>query len=115
MESKFSLEDQRADEDVIFVQKRHPWVLSKAGFLFIGIIVLIVLSFLFFGLSSITNWFVILGIIFILGYAFYIWFLYNNYLYVLTNQRVIIIEQSGFFSRQIVETELDKIQNITVE
>ena len=56
-----------------------------------------------------------MGIIFILGYAFYIWFLYNNYLYVLTNQRVIIIEQSGFFSRQIVETELDKIQNITVE
>lgn len=115
MESKFSFEDQRPDEEVIFVQKRHPWVLSKPGFIGIAIILALVISFLFFGFSRATSYLIFGVVFFFILYGLYLWFLYNNYLYILTNQRLIIIEQNGLFSRKITESELDKIQNITIE
>ena len=114
-QSQYTFEDQRPDEEVVFVHKRHPWVLSKAGLVGIGLIILLVLSFLFLGFSKITSLLIVLIIIFVLFYGGYLWFLYNNYLYILTNQRLIIIEQQGVFSRKITESELEKFQNVTVE
>lgn len=112
---KYQFDGQRPDEDVIFVVKRHPWVLASAGFISIGLIVVVVLSILFFGLSHITAFVITALVIFFLVFGFYQWFVYNNYLYILTNQRIIIIEQTGLLGRKITEAELEKIQNITVE
>lgn len=111
----YTFEGQRNDEDVIFVQKRHPWVLSKAGFIGIGLIVILIAAYLIFGASLITSILLILVIIFVIAYGGYLWFLYNNYLYILTNQRLIIMEQMSLFTRRLNESELDKIQNVTVE
>lgn len=113
--SKYTFDGQRPDEEVIFVVRRHPWVLAQAGFLIVALVVVLVLSFLFFGFSKVTSLLIAALAVFFLFYGFYQWFIYNNYLYILTNQRIIIIEQGGFFSRKIIEAELDKIQNVTVE
>jgi len=115
MEAEFTFEGQRSDEDVIFVIKRHPWVVARAGLIIIAVLVVLTISFLFFGFSKLSSIFLIFFLIFLVVFIFYQWFLYNNYVYILTNQRIIIIEQKGIFSRKIVEAELEKIQNITVE
>jgi len=111
----YTFEGQRADEDVVFAIKRHPWILAKRGFVAIGLIILLILFFLFFGFSSFAFGLIIALICFFVIYGLYAWFVYNNHLYILTNQRVIIIEQGGIFHRKITEAELDKIQNITIE
>lgn len=117
MEEKiqFTFEDQRADEDVIFVLKQHPWIMSKSGFMGLALVVLLVVAYLIFGFSKVTSILLVIEIIIIIGYSLYVWFLYNNNLAILTNQRLIIIEQKNLFTRQISESELDKIQNLTVE
>jgi len=114
-QSQFTFEGQRTDEDVIFVLKQHPWVLSNAGFIGIVLIILLVLSFFLWGLSAITSLIIVVIVIFILIYGGYRWFLYQSYLYILTNQRIIIMEQKSLFSRRLSESELDKIQNMSVE
>lgn len=114
-EQNYTFDGQRADEEVIFVSKRHPWVLAPAGFVVIILIAILVLSFLFFGLSRPTSYSIVILTIFFLIYGFYQWFIFNNHLYILTNQRIIIIEQKGIFSRKITEAELEKIQNASVE
>lgn len=111
----YTFDGQRQDEEVIFVIKRHPWVLAQAGFISIGIIVVLILAFLFFGLSNLTSVAIIVVVAFFVVFGFYQWFVYNNYLYILTNQRIIIIEQKSIFNRKITEAELEKIQNVTVE
>lgn len=113
--AEFTFDGQRRDEDVVFVLKRHPWVLSRSGFLFIVAIVILIIFILIFGLSKITSILIVIFVIFSLLYSGYIFFLYNNFLYILTNQRIIVIEQSSFFSRRVTEAELEKIQNISVE
>lgn len=114
-QKKYEFDGQRADEDTIFVIKRHPWVLANAGFWVIGFIIVVVIFVLFFGLSNLTSILIIALVLFFVIFGFYQWFVYNNYLYVLTNQRIIIIEQNGLFGRKITEAELEKIQNSTVE
>ncbi len=114
-QSPYTFEGQRSDEDVIFVKKQHPWVLATAGFIGLGLIILLAVAILIWGLSGITSLLIVLVIIFALVYGGYRLFIYNSYLYILTNQRLILIEQKGLFSRRLSESELDKIQNIAVE
>ncbi len=114
-ETQFTFEDQRPDEEVIFVKKRHPWFFAKAGFMIIIFIIILVIAILIWGFSAITSILILVFIVFTLLYGFNLWFLYNNFLYILTDQRLIMIEQRNIFSRRINETELEKIQNIIVE
>lgn len=115
MQDEYTFSGQRSDEDVIFVVKRHPWVLARAGLITIVLIVVMVILILFFGLSYVSSFYIIGLVIFFLFYGSYQWFMFNNYLYILTNQRIIIIEQNSLFGRKIIEAELEKIQNVTVE
>lgn len=111
----YTFEGQRPEEDVIFVHKRHPWVLSRPGFLGIGLIILLIIAYLIFGASLYTSILLVLVIIFSLALALYNWFIFNNFLYILTDQRIITIEQRGLLNRRLNETELDKIQSIAVD
>ncbi len=111
----YRFEDQRPDEEIIFVTKRHPWVLARFGLATIISVILLVLSYSFFGFSRVTIILLLLIILSLAFYGFLQWFIYNNYLYILSNQRIIVIEQHGFFSRRVVEAELDKIQNVSIE
>lgn len=114
-QSQFTFEGQRPDEDVVFVLKQHPWVLSNSGFIGLGGIVLLTVAVLIWGFSAITSVLLVLAIILGFAYGGYRLFLFNNSLYILTNQRIIIMEQANLFSRRLNETELDKIQNIVAE
>ncbi len=40
------------------------------------------------------------------------WYEYSNDICIVSNQRVISIDQEGFFRREIAEAELDKIQEV---
>src|SRR3989304_204873 len=57
----------------------------------------------------------VVEVFFFIIYGFYQWFVFNNYVYILSDERIIIIEQNGIFGRKITEAELEKIQNVTVE
>lgn len=111
----YHFEGQRANEEVIFVIKRHPWVLASPSFLGIAAVIIIFVGILIFGFSKTTSILIVVGVLYFLVSGAYQWFVYNNYLFILTSERVIIIIQKGLFGRKIIEAELDKIQNITTE
>jgi hypothetical protein len=110
---KFQFENQREDEEVILLRKRHPWVLAKPGFIFIFLLLLILTSFLIWGASRISMIILALLGIVILSYGLNVWFVYVNGIYILTNQRLICIDQKSVFQRTVSEAELENIQNIT--
>lgn len=115
MKEEYRFENQRPDEDVIFVQKKHPWVLSKGFFIIIVLIAFLVISIVIWGFSAISS-FIIFAVVLISGFfSWYLWFTYSNSVSILTSQRIIIIDQGGLFSKKITESELDKIQNILIE
>ncbi|MEX1123884.1 MAG: PH domain-containing protein [Patescibacteria group bacterium] len=115
MEDEYSFRGKRSNESVLLVVRCHPWILMPIVWFWLIVAGLVVASLYFFGASQITTY-VILGVLILGGmYSFYIWFLWNNGTYVMTNQRVIRIDQLGIFRRQISEAEIDRIQEISTE
>ncbi len=111
-DSQFSFRGQREDETIIRVIHRHPWALAKAGLYLSAGLVIVLLMFVWFQLSRPSTWTLfILGPILVL-YGFYAWFVWWNNIYLLTDQRVIIISQRGLWSRRIEDYSLDKIQSV---
>lgn len=111
--TEYEFENQRPDEKIILVKKRHPWVLFKAGLVVLLVIILILISFLVWGASSISVTVLIIGLVFLTFFLLGRFFVYNNDLFIITNHRIINIDQSGFFSRRVSEAELENIQNVT--
>lgn len=115
MSEEYSFRGKRSNEQVLLVVKQHPWVLMPIVWVWIVLISVIVLFVWKLGLSTISSY-VIFGILgFGLLYSLYQWFIWNNSDYIVTNQRVIKIDQNSLFNREISEAEIDRIQEISTE
>ncbi|MEI6144738.1 MAG: PH domain-containing protein [Candidatus Berkelbacteria bacterium] len=111
--SDFTFKGQRPDEKVFNVVRRHPivffWPLLQSTLaLAVAIVVLIYFDFgdLFYIIGG-------LALLFIFAVVSKVWFIYANSFCLITSQRVINVDQRGFFNRQITETEFSKIQDVT--
>ncbi len=105
------------DEEVISVTRQFPIVMRHA--LIIGMVLVVV---------AITPWVIAFGTLASWLNISYIWMLvvslvlffywlrtwvgWHYSVYVLTNQRLMVVKQSGFFSRKVVDLALHNIQNV---
>ncbi len=115
MEDEITFRGKRPDERVFLVAKQHMWLLIGIPICWLIVIAVLVVVYKFFGASMISS--ISLVSCLILGglYTIYQMFLWNNGIYIITSQRVIKIDQLNLFSRQISETEIDRIQEISTE
>ena len=118
---------QRNDEHVIVMLRRH-WIIFLSVVLRIaGLTVLPIIVFIFFhyaiGWQAPTDgfWYV-LGVLLTSLYYIVVWLgFYHSFvdyhldIWVLTDQRIINIEQKGLFDRIISELNISKVQDVTSE
>lgn len=101
------------NETVVFVLRRHPWTLIHTGLIVLFLLLMITAIFLYFQGSWVTSW----GIFILLPIALYLglraWFIWANSMYVLTSERVIAVDQTGWFNRTVRELSLDNIMTIS--
>lgn len=116
-------EDQFDDEEVLFVFRKHPIVMRKGLILssfglLIGPLVILAWTFLkpdnpptmnMFFLSLLGS-FALAALIFTPS-----WIAWNFSVYIVTDQRLIQIQQRGFFSRSVVDMALRQIQMVNYE
>ncbi len=121
--SQYHFRGQHDDEKIISIIHRH-WFDITVHYIFIAIIAIAALSSLFFvdlieralNLSH-TMLFMLLAnsiIITILWlYGFLLWIDYWLDVWIVTDQRVVNIEQKGLFSRYVSELHFHTVQDIT--
>lgn len=114
-ESDVIFQGENPDESIIFVLRRHPWTLFKSGVTVIFLLLIITAIFIKFQGSWVTSWtfFILLPISLYL--VLRTWFIWSNSMYVLTNQRLIVVDQRGWFDRKVGELALDDILKISHE
>lgn len=112
-DSEFTFKGQRPDERVRLVIRRHPIVFFAPLFKSTIALALATVSFVYFDLSTIFYIVGGLALLFTFSELFKIWFIYSNSFCLVTNQRLINIDQRGFFDRDITETDFSKIQDVT--
>src|SRR3989344_1354557 len=110
----------------IILQKRRHWyvITTESSILFFAAVVpFIIFAWFISGLSSeLASTLLPLAVLVFAGWLLAVWIIFfifwtNYYLDILivTNKRVIDIEQKGLFSRDIAETSITKIQDIKIE
>lgn len=105
------------DEEVITIERRFPIVLRRPLIFGLLIITVAILPWIFaYGLSlswlNIAYYWMAICSIFLLFYWLRSWVGWHYSIYVLTNQRIMVVKQSGFFSREVVDLALHNIQNV---
>lgn len=106
---------QRDDEQVVFVFRRHPIVITKG---IIAFIIITVLGFVpFIIVPSNQHLLFVAAIAAFIGLLvlFYHWIGWYFSVYIVTNQRIRQSRQKGFFNKSVVDLGLNKIQSAYVE
>ncbi|PIP26389.1 MAG: hypothetical protein CO140_04705 [Candidatus Moranbacteria bacterium CG_4_9_14_3_um_filter_40_7] len=122
---KFHFSGQKANEQIILMVRRHWFnILEQFFIVFLMILLLlgswIILPLFFPGviassLNVLFNFLRNLFGMFVWITFFLIWIDYYFDVWIITNKRVVNIEQKGLFNRQVSELELARIQDITTE
>ena len=110
---EFTFDGQRADESVEEVVKNHPFILFWPGIKCVLVLVVPVAVLMFLGATTtftVTAFVALLVVFSIFGTA---WYEFSASVFIITNQRVMYLDQVGFFKRKIIESNLDKIQDVT--
>lgn len=121
--SRFHFEGQKSDEKILLVLHRFWFDILSQFFLVLGMFLLFLGSFIYLPIAfpelrsdQARNLFLFLeNLFFILTWiiSFLIWVDYYFDIWIVTDRRIVNIEQKGLFSRRISELELEKVQDIT--
>src|SRR3989339_835751 len=120
MKKKKAFFGQEENEKIIKAMNRHPFVLAKSeispAIIFL-ISVTIMTVCLFLKAEYLGYVFLVAFVVFLfsLVWAYYGYFVWSRDKYIITDQRVVDVEQNTFFSRSQREASLEKIQDITLE
>ncbi len=103
---------QRSDEHVVLIRNQHPIVLLPIA---LWTLVSFLIPYLAIRFIQGPSLFMIVAI-YAVSIALIIWYFvygYLNSVSVLTDQRILSVNQKGFFFRQINEAELTRIQDVS--
>lgn len=115
----------QSSEKIITSVRKHWFVMLRTIIAFTVLILIppLTLTFLPFFTASfnfvvvepLVNFFLSLYIITLLLFLFLFWMDYYLDMWIVTDQRIIAIEQKGLFSREISEVPLPHVQDITID
>lgn len=120
---KISFPGQYPDEEIILIKRRHSIVLLGMALYIAAMILLPLFSYVILSPllklslgASVVNLLVFLAglyFLFFAAMAFYIVIDYYLDVWIITNQRILSIEQKGLFNRKVNEIRYERIQDIT--
>ena len=99
-------------EKVLLTLRKNPNKYGKQIFVFFALIIVSIGGFFVYNhdiVYMIAGAFLLFTIVYALYYLL-IWF-YD--IYIISNARIIKVDQKGLFSREFIETDIDKIQDVT--
>lgn len=112
-------------EKIILVIRKHWFVMARTVIvffvlLFIPAVVLALLPALgqFLDISSLgpfINFLLTLYLMMLLAFLYLTWMDYYLDMWIITNERIIDVEQFGLFSREISEIPISRVQDVTIE
>ncbi|TSD02030.1 MAG: hypothetical protein Athens071425_184 [Parcubacteria group bacterium Athens0714_25] len=121
----YHFKGQHQDEQIITVVRRHWFNILQQFLLFFVMIFILVFALMIapsflgdFALSNFSNIFIFAEstiAMFVWLFMFFVWIDYYFDVWIITDKRIVNIEQKGLFSRSVGELEFSKIQDVSTE
>ena len=119
-----NIPNRQKDEKLILFLRRHPIILVGKWLLYLLLATIPILLYFFLSYTypQILESKISYPFLFLLASVYYLYvllFLFNAYIdyqldvWIVTNQRIINIEQKGLFNREIAEHSLERIQDVS--
>lgn len=116
---ELKIHNQAEDEEITRIWRRHPITIVKPALRVIAFILIPIFLLILTGLSMFTSvWLFALYLIIIavcFTYAAYEWLSWYGDVYVLTNYRIVDVEQDGFFHRKFSEAPIGRVEDISYD
>lgn len=113
------------NEKILIIIRKHWFVMARTVGVFVVLLLLppVVLTLLPYATENfdpatvepLTNFFLSLYIMTLLVFLFLLWMDYYLDMWIITNERIIDVEQRGLFNRQVSEIPLQHVQDVTLE
>lgn len=100
-------------EQVLLTLRKNPNKFGKNIFITLIMASIAVLGFVFFATNNIIASASLIVLLLALIYAFYYFLIWFYDIYIITNIRIICVNQKSLFTREFVETDLAKIDDVT--
>lgn len=115
--AKKSFAGQEDGENVLLVERQYPIVLRRP--LIFGLVIMpvsllpwAIATYNSYDWINYTYWWMAAWLLFLFWFWLRAWVGWFYTVYVLTNQRILIVSQHGFFSREVNDLTLNNIQNV---
>lgn len=115
--AKKSFAGQNEGEKVLLVERQYPIVMRKA--LMFGLVLMLVsiipwaiATYYDYAWITYSIWWLVGCLVILFWYWLRAWVGWYYTVYVLSNQRILIVTQHGFFSREVNDLTLNNIQNV---
>ncbi len=112
---EIEFDGQKEGEEVLALFHKSIWVFIKDFALAIFFLALPFIVLILKGATGVTSWSIVIGLFLFFyfgGRGLYLW---SNNLFLVTNLRVISLNQSNFFSRRLEEAYLDEVSQVSAE
>lgn len=109
LDKEYEFVGQNEQEKVVDVIKYHPWFFVRPLLKILGLLLILLILFKFFGASAVTSYSLFIIIPWITYIILVNWFRWANTVYLITNHRIICVDQSGLFRRIVSEAILTNI------
>ncbi len=108
----FLFQGQRSNEEVLLVTHKHPFVLLHH--IIVGALLLLipVLAWRIALVGPLLLYTLIICLPIALFYLYVGWYGWNRTLLLITNERVVFLEQRGLFQREMIECNMGNIQQV---
>jgi uncharacterized membrane protein YdbT with pleckstrin-like domain len=116
---------QQSDESIYIVVRQHWVILAKRIVVWIVLAAALVLAKRYLPalgpeilkgpFGGLIDVFIQVYILFLITSLFIIWVLYYLNMYIVTNERIVDVDQKGLFAHHVSELNLEKVEDVTSE